>query len=161
MLNLLPEPTDQIRQFRAAPWPFQSTFETPLKDLKRFVSTFLAAFPAESCVISADQALFEAKKVLRLLAKRSIKVEDRYHFTIEAKGKQDVAVLLETLLSDWIDFLFVPTPKSFVIYADHNEYTTFYVPTRKTLDRLNSIIEDAGFEGVSTYYHRRLTPTPP
>jgi len=38
---------EEIRQFRAGPWRFQKTFKTPLKDLNRFVSTFLASFPLE------------------------------------------------------------------------------------------------------------------
>jgi hypothetical protein len=151
MLTLLSERTDAIQRFRAAPWQFQQTFCTPLKDLKRFVSVFLAPFSVKEGVISTDEVVFEPRNVLKLLAKQSIAVDNCYRFTIEATSSSDVALLLETVLSDWIDFIFLPKPKSFAIYADHDEFTTFYTPKRGALSRLKSGLEEAGFEAVPDY----------
>jgi hypothetical protein len=43
---------------------------------------------------------------------------------------------LIAVLSDCVDFLFIPTPTSFVIYADHDEYITFYAHTRSNLNQV-------------------------
>jgi len=154
MLTLLPQRTEDIQRFRAAPWPFQQTFKAPLKDLQRFVSVFLAPFSVERGVVSTDEVVFEPRNVLQLLAKNAIVTENPYRLTIEATGSREVADLLEAVLSDWIDFVFVPSPRSFAIYADHDEATTFYTPTRRMLKRLKSDLETAGFERVPNYLRR-------
>lgn len=67
MLTLLSERPPEIQRFRAKPWPFQQTFKTPLKNLNRFVSTFLAPFSLERGALSTDEVVFEPKELLRLL----------------------------------------------------------------------------------------------
>jgi hypothetical protein len=62
-----------------------------------------------------------------------------------------VEELLHTAFSDWFDFLFVPTPKPFVIYADHDEYTTFYANTRSNLNRVVQALSAKGFEEIAEY----------
>ncbi len=70
--------------------------------------------------------------------------------TLEAEGRQ-VPELLEAVLSDWIDFIFVGTPDELAIYADHDECTTFYVRQEATLDDLVKRLAAAGFEPVPNY----------
>jgi hypothetical protein len=151
MLTVLSEPTEEILQFRANPWSFQQTFKTPLKDLNRFVSTFLAPYSFERGALSTDLVVFEPKDVLNLVATHSVELENCYNFTLEAKGQREIAVLLEAVLGDWIDFVFVPSPELLAIYADHDEYTTFYFPNVGALKSLTSELETAGFEPVSSY----------
>jgi hypothetical protein len=43
---------------------------------------------------------------------------------------KEIAPLLEAALGDWVDFLFVPVPKPFAIYADHDDYITLYANSR-------------------------------
>ncbi|HEY4931900.1 MAG TPA: hypothetical protein VII23_10040 [Terriglobales bacterium] len=88
MLTLLSERPEEIRQFRVEPWPFQQTLKTPLKDLNRFVTTFLAPFSLEKGIISTDEVVFEPKDLLHLLANNSLSVQDQYHLTIQAEGQQ-------------------------------------------------------------------------
>lgn len=59
--------------------------------------------------------------------------------------------MLEAALGDWVDFVFVPVPKPFVIYADHDEYTTFYANTKSNLNRVAQALIAAGFEKVLDY----------
>lgn len=151
MLTLLSERPEEIQRFRAKPWSFQQTFKTPLKDLNRFVSTFLAPFSFEKGALSTDQVPFEPKDLLRLLANNSLSAEDQYHFTIQAAGKQAIADLLQAALGDWIDFVFVPSPEALAIYADHDEYTTFYARDDVTLKNVASGLEKLGFEAVLGY----------
>jgi hypothetical protein len=70
---------------------------------------------------------------------------------IAANGQQEVAELLEAGLSDWVNFAFVPKPKAFVIYADHDEYTTFYANTKSSLNGVVQALSEAGFENVPDY----------
>ena len=71
-----------------------------------------------------------------------------------ATGPQEIEDLLHAALSDWLDFLFVPAPRPFVIYADHDEYTTFYANTRSNLNRVAEPLLARGFEEVSGYQRR-------
>lgn len=152
MLTLVSERPEEIQRFRAQPWPFQQTFKTPLKDLSRFVSTFLTPLGLEKGALSTDEVVFEPKDLLRLLADNSLSVEDQYHLTIHAAGKEAIADLLQAALGDWVDFVFVPSPEVIAIYADHDEYTTFYTREEKTLRNLTSGLEQSGFEAVLDYY---------
>jgi len=55
------------------------------------------------------------------------------------------------MLTDWIDFVFVPSPASFAVYADHDEYLTLYTPSQSDLDLLVTDIEAHGFSFVPDY----------
>jgi hypothetical protein len=151
MLTLLSERPEEIRRFSAKPWPLQQTFKTPLKDLHRFVRTFLAPFSLESGAMSTDVVVFEPKDLLQLLANNSLSAKDQYHLTIQAEGQQAVADLLQAALGDWVDFVCVPAPEVFAIYADHDEYTTFYTRDDATLKNVVSSLEKSGFEAVLDY----------
>jgi hypothetical protein len=151
MLTLLSERPEEIRRFRVNPWPFQQTFKTPLKDLNRFVTTFLAPFSLEKGSMSTDEVVFEPKDLVRLLANNSLSVQDQYHLTIQAEGQQAVADLLQAALGDWVDFVFVPSPEVLAIYGDHDEYTTFYTRDDPTLKNVASSLGKSGFEVVLNY----------
>jgi hypothetical protein len=151
MLAVLSERTEEIKRFRAAPWLFQQTFTTPYKDLNRFVSTFLAPFSLERGALSTDQVVFEPKNLLRLLASKSLSVENYYDLKIQATGQLEIANLLQAALGDYIDFVFVPSPELIAIYTDHDGYTTFYAQDDATLKTVSSRLETAGFEAVARY----------
>ena len=151
MLTVLSERTEEIKRFRAAPWPFQQTFTTPYDDLNRFVSTFLATFSLEKGALSTDQGVFEPENLLRLLASKSLSVENYYDLKIQATGQLEIANLLQAALGDYIDFVFVPSPELIAIYTDHDGYTTFYAQDDATLKSVGSRLETAGFEAVASY----------
>jgi hypothetical protein len=151
MLTLLSERTEEIQRFRDDPWLFQRTFKTPLKRLDTFVATFLATFSLEKGTLSTDEVVFEPKDLLLLLARNSVPVEDCYHLTIRADGEQEIADLLRAALGDWVDFVFVPSPEIVAIYADHDEYTTFYARDDAVLKSVTSNLAAAGFESVPDY----------
>jgi hypothetical protein len=64
---------------------------------------------------------------------------------IEAQGATETGELLRAALSEWIDFLFVPTPRPFVIYADHDEYTTFLAQRKGKLSGVVTALSAAHF----------------
>ena len=68
-----------------------------------------------------------------------------------ATGQREIEELLHAALSDWMDFLFVPSPEPFVIYADHDEYTTFYAHSRSNLNHIAEPLAAQGFKEISGY----------
>jgi hypothetical protein len=151
LITVLSERPQEIQRFCAAPWQFQLTFKTPLRDLSRFVSTFLAAFSLERAAFSTDLVVFEPENLLKLFAGESLQPENCWNFNLPVEGQRGVLELLEAALGDWVDFSFVPTPESFAIYADHDEYTTFYVNGESDLAELATDLKNAGFESVAGY----------
>jgi hypothetical protein len=142
---------EAIQQFRANPWPYQKTLVTPRKDMARFLSTLLTVFPIDRGVASTDQVVFEPDNVLELLKSRQLSMGNYWTFCLEASKNEDVAALLAAMLSDWIDFVFVPSPTSFAIYADHDEYLTIYAPSSQERDHLVTRLELEGFRFVADY----------
>lgn len=105
----------------------------------------------ESATLTIDKVVFEPKHLIALLACYSLPTECGSGSSIEATGRQEVAELLEAVLGDWVDFAFVPAPKPFVIYADHDEYTTFYANTKSNLNGVVEALTAAGFQKVADY----------
>ena len=71
--------------------------------------------------------------------------------TLTVVDQDKVRELLRTALSDWLDFAFVPVLKLFVMYADHDEYTTFYANTKSNLERIRLSLLAKGFQEVRNY----------
>ena len=141
-----------LKRFRRTPWRFQQTFGTPLKNLGPFVATIVsAAGPLQAGCVTIDEVVFDPEHLLGLLAKYSLPPEYGREWSITGVGEREAAELLQAALSDWIDFIFVPTPKPFVIYADHDEYITFYANTRSNLNRVAGELSKQGFQRIHDY----------
>jgi len=141
-----------LSKFGRTPWGFQTTFSTPLNNLDSFVSTILPDEEGfEKGSVTIDEIVFEPKTLNALLAANPAANELNRDWSIHAEGKVQVRELLQATLSDWIDFLFVPTPKPFVIYADHDEYTTFYANTKSNLNRVVQALLVKGFKQIPNY----------
>jgi hypothetical protein len=145
MIRLLPSAPESIGQFRANPYPYQKTLVTPRSNLAVFISALLAWFTVDHGAVSTDQVVFEPDTFLELLKARDLTIENYWTFCAEASNSEDVPVLLNAMLSDWIDFVFVPSPTSFAIYADHDEFLTLYLPSSSALDDLSDQLKLAGF----------------
>ena len=141
-----------IKKFRNTAWEFQVTFQTPpLKELGRFVEAIMSALPRmQSGVAFFDEVVFEPRYGLpRLYEKHAI--EARWYgddLTMEAENAAESRELLEAVLSEWIDFLFVPAPKRFVIYADHDQFATFLAHRKSGLTGVTVALEAAKFRRV-------------
>lgn len=130
-----------LTRYRRSVWEFQQTFHTPLENLPRFVDVIMSALPRTRGAIAVfDQVVFEPRYELAPLYANYSLPQKWYgdDLTIEAQSATEARELLQAVLSEWIDFLFVPTPKPFVIYADHDEYITF-LGHRK--GQLNGVVE--------------------
>lgn len=145
------EAGDELKQFRHTAWKFQATFLTPLKDLRRFVATIASAGRPERASVTIETTVFEPKHLLKLLSSRSIPARNLNNVTLTAANQDEVASLLEAALGDWADFLFIPEPSAFAIYADHDEYTTLYADSHLSLSQVVKPLENAGFKLVADY----------
>lgn len=147
----LSETSSTLKQSRKIPSKFQQTFKTPLNNLQPFVATIISTASPEIACVTIEQAVFEPKHWIDLLTRHSLSPRYGKGASVTAVGRQEVEELLHTAFTDWFDFLFVPTPKPFVIYADHDEYTTFYANTRSNLNRVVEALVAQGFEQIAEY----------
>jgi hypothetical protein len=151
------ELSDIVKRDRLTAWEFQQTFRTPLKDLPRFVDVIMSALAGiERATVAFDQVVFDPRYELVLLYKKYSLPQKWYGdgLTIEAQSATEARELLQAVLSEWIDFLCVPFPDAFVIYADHDEYITFLAHRKGQLAALVELLTGAGFQPVE--YIRRL-----
>ena len=141
-----------LKRFRNTAWKFQQTFQTPLKDLERFVTTIVSASqPLRGGCVTIDTGVFDPTHLIALLSACSLPTEVGRDTSVTAENQKEVEELLEAVLSDWIDFSFIPRPKSFGIYAAHDEYATFYGQTRFNLNRVVKALSEQGFKAVPNY----------
>ncbi|HTC94995.1 MAG TPA: hypothetical protein VK699_16245 [Terriglobales bacterium] len=149
---MLSEVPGSIKKFRKTRWKFQQTFETPLKNLQPFVRTIVSASqPLQAGSVTIDQWVFEPKHLIELLTRYSMPLRYEHDLSLIAHGEKEIEELLGAIFSDWIDFVFVPLPKSFAIYADHDEFTTFYAHTRSSLNRVTKPLASQGFRVIEDY----------
>jgi len=151
----LSEVPGSIKKFRKTPWKFQQTFETPLKNLPAFVRAIVSASqPLQTGSLTIDQWIFKPKHLIELLTDYSLPLRYAHDVCLTACGEQEVETLLQTVFSDWIDFIFAPKPKSFAIYADHDKFTTFFAHTRSNLNRVVKSLAGQGFRMIEGYQRR-------
>lgn len=141
-----------IKKFGRTPWRFQATFRAPLKQLDLFVAAILADDGGfEKGTVTIGEVVFDPKNLKFLLAANSLSAELGNDWSISADGKMQVRELLKAALADWVDFSFIPTPKPFVIYSDHDEYSTFYADTKSNLNGVVQVLLANGFKQVPDY----------
>ncbi len=122
-----------------------------------FVFTILSSTPSlQTACITIETAVFEPKHLLDILTRHSLPRQYKKSTSVVAEGQEEIEELLHAAFSDSMDFLFVPTPKPFVICADHDEFTTFYANTRSNLNRVSDALLTQGFEEVSGYQRQGL-----
>lgn len=141
-----------MKRFGRTPWRCQQTFETPLHDLDRFVSTIASAREnIHEASITIDQVVFDAKNLKTLISADRSAFHLARDFSITTDSPQEIEPLLRAAFADWVDFLFVPIPKPFVIYADHDEFVTFYANTKSNLNQIVTPLASHGYKVVQNW----------
>lgn len=140
-----------LKRCRRTAWAHQQTFLTPLDDLPRFVDVILTAIPKlEGALVVFDRFAFEPRyDLIPLYAKHGL--PEKYYdpdLTLEAATAAEARELLNAVFSEWIDFFFIPTPRKFTIYADHDEYTTFFAQHKGHLNGVVEALTAANFRPV-------------
>ena len=141
-----------LKRFRRTPWRFQRTFQTPLKNLEPFVTTIISAVDGiDSASLTVDKVVFEPKHIIALLTRYYLPPEYGREWCIQATAQHEPQDLLQAALSDWLDFFFIPTPKPFIIFADHDEFTTFYANSRSNLNRVVAALLAQKFQEIEHF----------
>lgn len=145
-----------MKKFRRTPWRFQKTFLTPMGNLDRFAAIIFAALPDVTAgTVTIDATLTEEGPFAALLSTyRLPRSFLRHDGTIMAETPDEVQALLVSALQGAMDFIFIPTPKPFVWYADHDDYITFFANSKSNLNKVALPLLNAGFETVD--YIREL-----
>lgn len=131
---------------------YQETFRTPSGQIRLFASTVLAAHTQlDAGSVTLEQVVFTPKNLEALLGKNDLPLTCGRDTTITASGAKESEALLEAAWSDWLDFYFVPVPSTFQLFADHDEYTTFFAATKGHLARIVTVLSAAGFSRVAGY----------
>ena len=121
-------------RLRESPFPFQRTYVTPLTDLPRFVQSLLSSFQLSEATVRIETIVFKPEELVEYLQSFGIVTNEGElnRADLVAENVVEATELLEHVFGEWIDFAFIPAPKSFVIYADHDEYTTVFAPSAET-----------------------------
>jgi hypothetical protein len=153
----LSESPEFLKKFRKTPWKFQQTFITPHRNLQHFVAEVVSgSLPCRSGRLTLDQVIFEPTNLISLFNSYSIPPQYGHGWSITAEERQEIEAVLHAAFRDAVDFIFVPTPARFAIFADHDEFTTFYAHTRSNLNRVAEALTRGGFAAV--HHYRRLQP---
>ncbi len=117
-----------------------------------FVEEVVSACHAcQSGCVTLDQIVLEPKNLIGLFSSYSIRPQVGHGWSITAEGRQEMEALLYAAFRDPIDFIFVPKPAPFAIFADHDEFATFYAHTHSNLNRAVGALTRTGFEAVHDY----------
>lgn len=128
--------------------PFQRTFVTPRQQLPVFADVLLRLLSVESGYVFVDTVVFTPDHVDGVLAAHGLAVTNYVGSTIAAQGLGECRALLAAALGDDIDFFFVPDPRRFLLYADHDEYTTLFAHKKGQLAQLSEALIGEGVKEV-------------
>ena len=141
-----------VNRFRRKAWRFQETFATPLKELGPFVGEIVGALrEVKSATVTIEQVVFEPTNLIALVSGACGEGEIREGWSVEASGRAEVEALLRAALGDWVDFVFVPVPGAFAIYADHDEYMTVFSMRKAGLTGVVKRLTEKGCRRVDRY----------
>lgn len=144
-----------IKKFGRTSWKFQVTFQTPLKALESFVSVILGQDTGiQRGTLTVHEVVFEADKLQALIPSGGDSLVIGKDSCFEAEGRTEVGKLLNAAFGEWVDFLFVPDPRPFVIYADHDEYTTFFFNSKSGISQLGEGLVKSGVRQVHDYQRK-------
>lgn len=124
-----------LKKFRRTPWRFQQTFERGEPDgIDQLVSLIIQSHTDISGgTVTIDEVVFSTERLSQVCPANATFTHDS---SITAQSPQELHALLAAALWDGPNFLCVPSPKPFVIYADHHDLITFYANTRSHLNHV-------------------------
>lgn len=141
-----------LKRFRRTPWHFQQTVELPgRKDLDGFVSTVTDAHgDVHEGTVTLDQIVFGTERLTALCPAGSPLPLAR-ESSLTAQTDEEVKRLLVAAFMDGPDFIFVPSPKPFVFYADHDDWVTFYANTKSHLNHITEPLASHGYRIIQDW----------
>ncbi|HWR15624.1 MAG TPA: hypothetical protein VN577_12400 [Terriglobales bacterium] len=135
-----------IKKFGRTAWRYQRTYQIPAgKNVARFASAIIQALEeARDANLTVDNLVFEPEHLKTLIGSNEMHLE--HDVTIEVEGRDALIQVLEAAMKDIGDFLFVPRPKRFVLYADRNQRATFFSQSAASLNKMSEFLSNEGFQ---------------
>lgn len=151
------EDINALKRLRKTSWKFQQTFRTtaPGQNLTSFVSTIVSATPSPGVgSFTIGQAVIFPDHLTAFFEQNSLAQACKSGTTLTTASRNEAEGLLLAAFSDPLDFLFAPGKKPFVLYADHDQFTTFFAQTRSNLNRITEPLLRNGFQQILDYQRR-------
>ncbi len=146
------EDGSSLKRFRKNPLPFEKTYLAPQGNAEVFVAGIIAALhPVHGAELTVDHVVFEPQHLKAFAACGSIHPGTFIRCTLAVIGEMEAQSLLQAALTDSIDFLFMPTPRHLVIYADHDEYITFFGAKKSHLSQVKEFMQASGIPEIENY----------
>lgn len=141
-----------VKKFRRTPWRFQQTVELPQPgELEEFVATITTVCAhIEQGTVTIDAIIFNTKRMTALCREGAALPLARESSLSVPAGEELNALLVATFM-DGLDFIFIPTPKPFAFYADHDEWITFYANTKSHLNHIIEPLKSHGYKLVQDW----------
>lgn len=144
----------ELKRMRARAGDVQVTFEVPPHRAADFARALLAdGAGAEEARLLIDAAVFAPHHLHSALHHAGGEAPLEREAVIEA-GPGEAVPLLTAALSDWTDFWFAPKPGAFLLYGDHDEYSTIFAHKQGAATRVVEALRSAGFREVAGYVRR-------
>jgi hypothetical protein len=136
-----------LKKFRRTPWRFQQTLE--LGGVDQCVALILESHgDISGGTVTIDEVVFDAERLALVCPEQTKFVHD---CSIAAQSREELRLLLAAALGDGPDFLFTPSPKPFVFYADHHYLVTFYANTKSHLNHVVDPLVSHGHKLVEDF----------
>ena len=132
---------------RRRSWKRQTTCHTPLSRLPWFTAALVGQLlPFDRALLVVDAVVFDDPPELVAIRKaagerRPLLVVPGHLFEDDAKGFR---AALEVTLSGWVDFRVLFSPTSHALWADHDEYTTFFSKSPGKVADVRRMMEAGG-----------------
>lgn len=137
---------------RRAAGQYQRTFVTPLSRAQLLSKLVLeSAASTRSGLFYIETDVFTTERLEELLAENEISADRVEGLSITAEDRSECQSVLDAALADSVDFYFVPEPKPFLLYCDHDDYTTFFAHRKGPLSQLSEALSGGGFREVLDY----------
>lgn len=140
-----------LTQMRVRAGEHQVTFAVPPARAPQFASALLGAgIGAVGARLVVDAVVFPPQHLQTALGSGDAEAWLDAETVIEAEPGE-AATLLIAALQDWTDFWFVPIPGGFLLYGDHDEYSTIFGQRKGPVSRAADTLRAAGFDEVEGY----------
>lgn len=140
-----------LKHMRVRAGEHQATFAVPPARASQFASALLdAGVGAAGARLVVDSVVFPPKHLQTALSNDDDQAWLDAETVIEAEPGE-AAALLTAALQDWTDFWFVPIPGGFLLYGDHDEYSTIFAQHKGPVSRAAEALRAAGFDEVDDY----------
>lgn len=137
---------------RRAAGQYQRTFVAPLSRRQLLSKIVLdTAASTRSGLFYIETDVFATTRLEEVLVQSELSADRVEGLSITAEDRSECQSLLDAALADSVDFYFVPEPKPFLLYCDHDDYTTFFAHRKGPLSQLSEALSGEGFREVLDY----------